>query len=242
MMMKIKFISEESITAIKGNKDMLYNDVISVHKLDLAKAFQNDKIIRETSYQADDFHLDMSSERPQETDLENVKRVFGSMRTLSISNASDERIWSAYTLSECVNYMRYRWPVNSIEEMMNHYFFSYAPKRSLFRNGMARLWWIGHLTYDAERNGDKFELTKFICKKQDHINLLLDINFGNNPLILHAVIQALIDAEKAGMNIEREIVRKISAYINTLGSMYLVDCFDPEIVYKKTSSLLKRIV
>lgn len=190
---------------------------------------------------ADEFQLDMSAEKQELTDFENVKRVHKNMRNLSESQASDERIWAAYTLSVFLDYMRYRWYPESEITMMNRYFFSYSPKRSLFRNGIARLWWIGHLTYDANRSGDKYELTEYVCRKQDNINLLLDINFGNNPAIVRASIQALIDAEKDGMTVDREKTRQLSEYINTLGGVYLVDAFSYDVIYDKCTEKLKKM-
>lgn len=237
----IKFISEDALLEIKNNHTLLYNNVVSSKKQTLEEAFQNDMIIRDTSVHADEFQLDMSAEKPELTDLENVKRVYKNMSMLSESQASDERIWAAYTLSVFADYMRYRWYPNSETAMMNRYFFSYSPKRSLFRNGIARLWWIGHLTYDPDRAGDKYELTEYICRRQDNINLLLDINFGNNPSIVRAVIQSLIDAEKSGMTIDREKTRKLSEYINTLGGVYLVDAFSYDMIYEKSMEKLKRM-
>jgi len=237
----IKFISEDALLEIKNNHTLLYNNVVSSKKQTLEEAFQNDMIIRDTSVHADEFQLDMSAEKPELTDLENVKRVYKNMSMLSESQASDERIWAAYTLSVFADYMRYRWYPDSETAMMNRYFFSYSPKRSLFRNGIARLWWIGHLTYDPDRAGDKYELTEYICRRQDNINLLLDINFGNNPSIVRAVIQSLIDAEKSGMTIDREKTRKLSEYINTLGGVYLVDAFSYDMIYEKSMEKLKRM-
>ena len=184
----IKYISEDSLLEIKSNVQTLYNEVIDGKKKTLEEAFGDDRIIRDTNIAGDDFDLDMSFEKPEQSDLENVKRVHKHMSALSESQASDERIWAAYTLSVFQKYMEYRWKPDSDVAMMNRYFFSYSPKRSLFRNGIARLWWIGHLTYDEKRT-NKFELTEYICKKQDNINLLLDINFGNNPAIVRSVIE-----------------------------------------------------
>lgn len=237
----IKFISEDALLEIKNNHTLLYNNVVSSKKQTLEEAFQNDMIIRDTSVHADEFQLDMSAEKPELTDLENVKRVYKNMSMLSESQASDERIWAAYTLSVFADYMRYRWYPDSETAMMNRYFFSYSPKRSLFRNGISRLWWIGHLTYDPNRAGDKYELTEYICKRQDNINLLLDINFGNNPSIVRAVIQSLIDAEKSGIAVDREKTRKLSEYINTLGGVYLVDAFSYDMIYEKSMEKLKRM-
>jgi len=237
----IKFISEDALLEIKNNRSLLYNNVISTKKQTLEEAFHNDKIIKDTSVPAEEFQLDMSAEKPELSDFENVKRVHKNMRALSESQASDERIWTAYTLSVFADYMRYRWCPESETTMMNRYFFSYSPKRSLFRNGIARLWWIGHLTYDANRDGDKYELTEYVCRKQDNINLLLDINFGNNPAIVRAAIQSLIDAEKAGIQTDRETVRQLSEYINTLGGVYLIDAFSYDMIYEKCKEKLNRM-
>ena len=235
----VKFVSEEALLEIKNNKSVLFKDVISGNKT-LQEAFNSEKVVRETNIPADDFELDMSSDKPEATDVENIKRVHKYMSALSESQASDERIWSAYTLSVFADYMRYRWPAESETAMMNHYFFSYSPKRSLFRNGIARLWWIGHLTYDASREDNKFALTEYVCSKQDHINLLLDINFGNNPNIVRAVIKALMDSEAEGINVDRETVRKASEYINILGGTYLVDALPFDTVYSKTKDVIKK--
>ena len=235
----VKFISEEALLELKNNKAVLYKEVVSGKKT-LQEAFRSEKIVRETNIPSDDFELYMSAEKPETTDVENIKRVHKHMSALSESQASDERIWSAYTLSVFADYMRYRWPAESETTMMNHYFFSYSPKRSLFRNGIARLWWIGHLTYDASREDNKFALTEYVCSKQDHINLLLDINFGNNPDIVRAVIKALMDAEAEGIDVDRDVVRKTSEYINILGGTYLVDALSFETVYNKTKDVIRK--
>lgn len=235
----VKFICEEVLLEIKSNSGVLFKEVISGKKT-LQAAFNSEKIVRETNIASDDFELDMSADRPETTDVENIKRIHKHMSALSESQASDERIWSAYTLSVFADYMRYRWPAESETAMMNHYFFSYSPKRSLFRNGIARLWWIGHLTYDASREDNKFALTEYVCSKQDHINLLLDINFGNNSGIVRAVIKALMDSEAEGIIVDREIVRKASEYINILGGTYLVDALSTDTVYTKTKDIIKK--
>lgn len=235
----VKFISEEALFEIKNNKAILFKEVVSGKK-PLQEAFRSENIVRETNIPSEDFELDMSSDKPETTDVENIKRVHKHMSALSESQASDERIWAAYTLSVFADYMRYRWPAESESAMMNHYFFSYSPKRSLFRNGIARLWWIGHLTYDADRPDNKFALTEYVCSKQDHINLLLDINFGNNPCIVRAVIKALLDSEAEGINVDREVVRKASEYINILGGTYLVDALSFDTVYTKTKEVIKK--
>ena len=237
----IKFISEDMLLELQNNKSVLFKEVVSGRKR-LEEAFHNDHIIRESNIPGEAFQLDMSADNGESTDLENIKRVHKHMAGLSESQASDERIWAAYALSEFAEYMRYRWTCKSEIDMMNHYFFSYSPKRSLFRHGIARLWWIGHLTYDPKKDGNKYELTEFVCSKQDHINLLLDINFGNNPDIVRAVIQALVDSEKEGIAVDRDMVRLLSQYINTLGGIYLIDALSYDLIYRKSKEKIAAIV
>lgn len=95
----IKFISEDALLEIKNNRSPLYSNVITSKKQTLEEAFHDDRIIRDTSVPADEFQLDMSAEKQELTDFENVKRVHKNMRNLSESQASDERIWAAYSLS-----------------------------------------------------------------------------------------------------------------------------------------------
>lgn len=239
MKILIKFIKEDVLSELKNNKTILYNEVVKNGKNSLEEVFHRNYIVFDTRIPGEDFELDMSAVKPEHTDLENVKRVHKYMSALTESQASDERIWAAYTLSVFADYMKYRWNPDSEITMMNRYFFSYSPKRSLFRNGISRLWWIGRLTYDSSAQ-NKFELTEFMCKKQDNIGNLLDINFANNPDILRAATRSLIDAEKNGINIDRDMVRKVSEYINTLGGAYLIDSFDYDKAYNKVQEFINK--
>ena len=203
----------------------------------IQELFEDDKIIRDTSIEIEEFSLDMSSDNPVSTDVENIRRVYNHMKGLTESQASDERIWVAYTLSEHIDYMRYRWMPKSSSDKIDRFFFNNTSKRSLFRNGMARLWWIGYNTYDASRV-DPYELTSFVCRDQDYINNILDIGFSSNATITKAVLASLVEAEKAGIKIERELVRNISQYVNLLGGIYVLDCLTFDEIYQKLKTKL----
>ncbi|WP_238883864.1 DUF6339 family protein [Clostridium sp. YIM B02551] len=199
--------------------------------------FHDDKIIKETPFEIEEFKLDMSQEKASLTDLENIRRVYNNMRHLSESQASDERIWTAYTLDEFAEYMKYRWTTKNERDMENRYFFNYSIQRSLFRNGIARLWWIGKSTYDSKRT-DPYELTAFVCKDQDFIENIFGRNFSNNPVIVKALISALIDAESEGLIVDRTKVRNITKYVNLLGGTYVLDCLSYDDVYSKIKTKL----
>jgi len=169
--------------------------------------------------------------------VENIQRVYNHMKFLSDSQASDERIWAAYTFSEFLDYMRYRWKASSISDLENRYLFGYSVQRSLFRNGVSRLWWIGRFTYDETRL-DPYELTRFLCKDQDYIENICGRNIFNNPNVGFATISALYDAEKAGVVVNRELVREVSRYVNLLAGTYLLDTLSEEEIYQKIQNKL----
>lgn len=201
--------------------------------------FGRDNLIKETQFEINDFKLDMSQPDGKEslTDVENIQRVYNHMKFLSDSQASDERIWAAYTFSEFLDYMRYRWKASSISDLENRYLFGYSVQRSLFRNGVSRLWWIGRFTYDETRL-DPYELTRFLCKDQDYIENICGRNIFNNPNVGFATISALYDAEKAGVVVNRELVREVSRYVNLLAGTYLLDTLSEEEIYQKIQNKL----
>ena len=125
--------------------------------------------------------------------------------------------------------------VNTIK---NRWLFGYTVKRSLFRHGIARLWWIGRCTYDKSRV-DPFELTAYVITKQDIINQLLDIGFNGNKELVLAIIEAIRDSEKEGKSIGREEIRSVSRFVNSLGGMYLIDSWRREEIYQRVKEIFE---
>lgn len=231
--MKIKFITDEGLEKARNNYKTIYKEILVKGTSDLQTLFNDDHIIKDTSINIEDFSLDTSFENRVDSDLENVKRVYNHMMPLSVSKASDERIWVAYALSEFVDYMRYRWMPDGSDKRKERFFFENSSKRSLFRQGISRLWWIGYLTYDDSKP-DPYEMTAFILRNgQDVINQLLDIGFSSNKTILKAVIRALYEAENSGITINRDLVRDTCKYVNLLGGTYMLDCLSENDIYEK---------
>lgn len=242
-MKKIKFLTEDSIEMLKKNSESLYREVLlSKHKT-LEEFLGDAGQIKETAFEIDDIILEMGQPNGKEplTDAENAQRVYSHMKALSDSQASDERIWIAYTLQEQIDYMQYRWKVTSSTDMMNRYFFNYSKNRSLFRNGMARLWWIGRVTYDEKRK-DPFELTKFLCSHQDFIETICGRSTFNNPTVQKATLNALYDVLKERNADNREIIREIAKFVNLLAGTYILDMLSYEEIYIKIYNKLTELV
>ena len=109
--MRIKYLTEDDLNAVKSNLSAVLRDVIAEDGKSLNEFFGRDNLIKETQFEINNFKLDMSQPNGKEslTDVENIQRVYNHMKFLSDSQASDERIWAAYTFSEFLDYMRYRW-------------------------------------------------------------------------------------------------------------------------------------
>lgn len=233
--MKLKYISENDLNTIKSNQDYIFTNVLQNKEMTLAQALSKESILQESRHiEFNDFQLLVPSKTGKEskTDAENVRILYSNMKSLTPSQASDERIWVAYTLHEFRDYMLYRWGAEDKKILNNRYLFGYSPQASLFRNGVSRLWWIGHFTYDETRS-DPFELTDYLCSHQDYIESICGRNIFNNPIIGHTTIQALKDAEAAGIKIDAQVVRKIGMYVNLLGGMYVLDTFSKEELHTK---------
>ena len=237
--MKIKYIAEDDLNAIKKNLSDVLKKVVQNRECTLEELFEKDGIIKESPMEIEEFELDMSQPKNDGalTDAENIKRIYSHMRFLSDSQASDERIWAAYTFSELLDYMNYRWPAEEVSDLKNRYLFGYSVQRSLFRNGAARLWWIGRFTYDNTRD-DPFELTKFLCRNQDFIENICGRNIFNNPDIGLGTVSALYDADKNGVVVDREMVRSTGKYVNLLAGTYLLDMLDRKYIYNKVRNKL----
>ncbi len=190
-----------------------------------------------------DFSLDMSAYEPFLTEAENVRRVYGNLRTLSDVDASDERLWAGLCLGPFWSYVKYRWDIDrrcTVGNIRQRFFFGAKPRRSLMRNALSRLWWIGRLTYDEART-DPWELTKFICENPDYIMNVLERNTSNNPAIIRPFLNAMIAAKAQGWDVDADVVGALAKYLNLLGGIYILDCLPEARIYDKTFAKVREL-
>ena len=233
--MKLQFVSYDNIDIIKSNLknwiDNFKQDSSNWLKEELGNALFSDTKFAEIP----DFSLNMTADKPFLTEAENVKRIYGNLRFLSDSQASDERLWSGLCLGPFWNYVKYRWDINkkcTVSNVQQHFFFGFGARRSLTRNALSRLWWIGRLTYD-EKRPDPWELTKFVCESSDYIMHILERNTSNNPAIIRPFLSAIIEAKAQGLPIDTNIVGELAKYLNLLGGIYILDCLPEQRIHDK---------
>lgn len=191
-----------------------------------------------------EFIFDMSAPKGKESDTEfaNVKMVYENLKFLSDSNASDERLWAALCVGEGYEYVRYRWHPQTESSVIQHFFFEKKNRRSLTRNAISRLWWIGRLTYDKENKADPYELTRFVCEHSDYIMHLIERNTSNNIHILRPFINAIIDAQNKGYNLNTDDAGELSKYLNLLGGTHILDFMSEEWIKEKINNRIEEIM
>lgn len=230
--MKLQFLSGDSITAIKANLNELRTKFGGGNEW-ISDFFDGKSPFKDTKYEIEDFQLDMSQTDPFLTEYENVRRVYTRLKFLPDSQASDERVWAGLCMGPFYDYVKYRWKIDetsSVTTIEQHFFFGYGARRSLTRNALSRLWWIGRLTYDNEC---EYELTKFVCENADNIMHILERNTSNNPDIVKPFISAIIDAKSTGKQIDTNDIGELSKYLNLLGGTYILDCLPSSVIYAK---------
>lgn len=167
------------------------------------------------------------------TDAENAKLIHASLKNLTPAQAVDARIWTYLTHIVYPEYMLARWLNNKNEiskGTIDRYFAS--TNREVIRNGIARLWWYGYLTYDKERK-DPYELTYFLLSNQNIAQALLERNLGNNKKWLINMLDVLRKLkEEYPLIMHSDNIKSLAKYINISGGITVLDCLDKDATEK----------
>jgi len=132
----------------------------------------------------------------KQDEFTNSKALYENLKINSIQ-ASDPRLWTTLSHTIFYDYLKDRWPLNqsnekNISRIKSRYFLQSTSLEKLSRNGLARLWWYSHLTFDDSRR-DNFELTKIMLSKQDLTVGITERAIGACKNIRLTVLQYLKD-------------------------------------------------
>jgi hypothetical protein len=195
-------------------------------------------------------------ENPAASDSKNVRIVYGALKGLTLTQATDSRIWVYLTHVQFWNYMRKRWPLekqlarpkwedrNTWNYIVERYLLK-PSNRLLLRNGISRLWWAGHATYDETRD-DPFELTDVLLSKQDIALQLLDRNPSRNGTFSRAFLTVVQQEEEDGVLSElsdtRKVLRRLVNDTTLLAGVKAIDLLDFSELVVILTRMLKEIV
>lgn len=159
-----------------------------------------------------------------ESDANSAERLYELLKDkITPAQATDPRLWCYMSHESCWDYMTRRWEITGNTDISGRYLISGSGRRSFTRNGISRLWWFAHLTYDEGRS-DRYELTKVLLKNQNIQHHLLERNFGMNKNVLRAILDMSKDKANIFMagNIQRKM-DKLAKLINRWGGVRLLD-------------------
>lgn len=236
--MKLYFVDTDSLITLKKNIENLVPRFAEASGEWIPEVLGKDPFIATKFAEIPDFQLEMSSDHPFFTEAKNAEIVYENLKFLSDSQATDERLWVAMCLRDFWRYTQYRWDITNGKctesAIVQHFFFPYNIRRSLTRNAMSRLWWIGRLSYDKNHPEDPYRLTRFLCEHSDNIMNTLERNTSNNSMIIRAFLSACLDArDKEGLRMDTNIFAELAKYLNLLGGTYILDCLPEETIYQK---------
>jgi len=197
--------------------DKLYRDVAATENYD---SYLDKEFVYEEKYAKGPTGIFIDSNlklNPQRSDLENSIVLYEGLRGLNEVQASDERLWAYLTHVHFWDYMQGRWPIEDskkpISRIRERYFLRNLNLESITRNGLSRLWWYAHITFDDNKK-NKYELTETLLQRQDLVVGITERAIGTNKKIRISLLEYLRENPSiaASENLSRELIKVLNLY------------------------------
>lgn len=252
--MKIRKLTEGSseslLRNLKSNYSLL-NDNYHNHKEDFKSLADGMDKIEKGSYELEDKYFNyLNNQIKLETDgtgkfdFENAKIIYEVFEGLTPADANDERLWVRMTHDHCHKYVVDRWMVGSKKKsektIIERFFYKGRGQGARVRNGIARLWWIAHLTVQSDETDEKkkWMYTKAICESQDFITSILERTMGTYPDVRFGVLDFYIDHKAAFGSSKSKKIQQILRDLNNYGGVNLLPLMSREEVKGIVSKLI----
>ena len=249
--MKVHFLTENALEALRANLIGNLKHYADSNNDWIYSYFGDENPFIEYKQEFPEFKLAFDKEADVgKIDVENTITLYSAMKSLTDTQATDERLWSGMCHGDFWGFLQDRWQVKNNHDLTGsnirtRYFFAHNKKRSLITNSLSKLWWGGRLTYDDKRE-DPFELTRYLAN--DYSTKMLII-FSNNYISNHDITVGLFSALKylddIGYQIKgknhRDIYYEVTKYLNVLGGTCILDYFTSEELEQKIIKYMKSI-
>ena len=239
--MKLYFMKKEALDILKSNLDVVYNMYFTetdnkwIWKVCGGDPFVEFKEIQD--FQLAPIDSDLSK---GEVEFANCKIIYQHLSFLTESQACDERLWTGLCHSVYYEYLRKRWDYDTklpktqketVSNIKSRFFFSGGIRAGLYRNSIAKCWWVGRNTYDPS-NSNPFEKLDIIGSN-DISSKISDIfysnNFSANPVILNGIVKAFKNFKEENIQLSRkEHIRPSLQFLNAVGGGVVLDCLDED--------------
>lgn len=176
-----------------------------------------------------------SDEQKNADDLTNTRLLYDAFKGLSPLQASNKYMWTylCHAIPEYREYIRDRWLQEERENTIRNRYFVTTSGSLLNDNALSRLWWYGHLTYDAS-NPNHYALTEILLTNQTICTDVMDtfnrMNFSRMKGVLMAIKQFKEEIESnEGIT---EYFRECKKYLNHYGAVTALELLSSEEIQK----------
>ena len=233
MMTNLEILSEDKILTLKNNKKQVLDCMLSSSNNSWLKDFfREENPFSKSKLMVKDFDLKLADEdNLQYFDLDNAIILHENLR-LTDSQACDERLWISLCFGKFYDYMQSRWNVKTRTNLNEHWLFPHGQKRSLYFNGISRLYWFAHITYDASLK-DPYEITKFCFTNIQILAQMIYRGYSNSKSVRLALLKAIKSYTEDGGSLNQKILYGILKYVSFLGGAYILDSFTEKELFDK---------
>lgn len=239
--MKLYFMKQSALDYLKANIKTLY---INYYRNDT-----NQWIYDLFDYDPFEFFIDVpdivlapipDGHQKGTMEMENCKIIYTKLFNISESQAADERLWAGLCNGVFYKYVRERWdyPNRKLKNTavdasnaLSRFFFSGGTRSGLYRNTLAKCWWIGKMTYQPNQS-NKFELLD--CLGSDDFStkvsdLFYSNTFSSNPAITKGICKGWKIFSDNGIKLTvKEYFRPALQYMNAYGGGIILDALDED--------------
>lgn len=178
-----------------------------------------------------------------DTDFENAKLLYNSLKDISIDLAIDNRFWCYLSHTIFWEYITKRWSLDELEgkklktRIMDRYLMKNSGDKALLRNQISRLWWMAYTTYD-ESLKNPYEYTEFLLNNSDFQVGLMERAFSRNTNLTRGIVKAVKTYSEEYNYPNNSKLRILLKELNGLGGVKVLDLLDEDYIYNFTKNIL----
>jgi len=244
--MKIKFLSEDTLQDLRVNFETYKTHYYKKDDAWFDAYFREEGRLIESkiAFEKPVFNDD---ENYMVSDFENVKVIYEALKHLTVSQATQERLWAGLAHVQMRDFSYYRLEKDLDKKNDNRIFsalfYKYNIKRSIFVHIIARLWWVGYMTYDEDNKENPYWLTEFFCSADFSARAVVffSSNFTSNRAITMGILKALITLRDEGVAIKRDYFVEANKYLNISGGAMVLDLLEEDDVKKMIEKRLRKV-
>lgn len=234
--MRIKKLTTESCEILRANfknkfddvKNSYYNHPIRDFESltnNLSKIDSGEFLLPDNLFDSEN-QIKLETTNESGDDFVNSKIIYEAFNELTPLDANDARLWIRLTHDHCHKYVIERWKMEekSSDVVKNRFFFEGSSQAARLKNGVARLWWIAHLTIDKEATDEdqKWRFTKAACDSMDFITSIFERNMGAYENVRFGILEYYIENPDAFKGNKGKKIQQLARDLNNYGGVILL--------------------